>query len=193
MSFFLQSCGNKNLSRDKAKDLIVQEYSLPQPETTKLGKRYFKKKWGDRLAFGMEKLCWVKEEQYLVDVKSKLDNLQSKGLITINESDQNGDGCHYIWVNAILTNDGKKYLVSDSNSEYEVKTAEIAFGQITGIQISEQFKVATADYTLQRINFTPFADSSSNQDVTKHASNQDMTRHADFSLYDDGWRIKGRQ
>jgi len=131
----------------------------------------------------MEKICMVREARYSV-AKSKLDDLQSKGLITINESDQYSDGCHYTWANAILTNDGKKYLVRDVNTEYEVKTCEIAFGQITGVQMNEQFKVATADYTLQRINFTPFADSSSNQDIT---------RHANFSLYDDGWRIQGRQ
>jgi len=76
---------------------------------------------------------------------------------------------------------GKKYLVKESKGQYEVKSAEIAFGQITGVQMNEQFKVAEADYTLQRINITPFGSSSSN-DI--------MNRQQSFSLYDDGWRIK---
>ena len=91
------------------------------------------------------------------------------------------EGIYYTWATVSLTANGKKYLVNESRGQYEVKSAEIAFGKISGIQINEQYKVAEADYTLQRINITPFGHSSSN-DI--------MNRHQSFSLYDDGWRIK---
>ena len=53
------------------------------------------------------------------------------------------------------TDEGKKYLISESAQEFEFKTCDLDFGEITGIQMQEQFKVATANYTIIR-KPTPF-------------------------------------
>ena len=63
ISFFLFSCSN-NLSRENAKDLIVQKYNLPQIETIKMGKKYYISQQGDRGDFGMEKVAIVTAPYY---------------------------------------------------------------------------------------------------------------------------------
>lgn len=182
ISFILisfSSCGGNKLTRQDAASMIAKKYNLPVKETTKLGKRYLIKSWGDAGDFGMKKICTVVGERYS-DVKSKLDNLQSNGLITINENIEDDDRCHYNWANVVLTDLGKNYLVRDADGEFEVMTNEILFGEVSGIQMNDQMKVAQVDYTLQRTNFTPFGSSASHASIAKHSS---------FSLYDDGWRI----
>jgi len=179
ISIFLFSC-SKDLSRDEAETLIKQKYNLPKIETVEIVKNYHISHFGDRGAFGMEMVTIVTSPNYSEN-KKMLDGLQSKGLITVNETKEYSNHIHYTWATVSLTAEGKKYLVKESRGQYEVKSAEIAFGQITGIQMNEQNKVAEAEYTLQRINITPFSHSSSN-DI--------MNRHQSFYLYDDGWRIK---
>ena len=176
--FFMSGC-SKTLSRDEAETLIKQKHNLPQIETVKIVKNYHKSHYGDRGGFGME-IVTIVTSPYYSEFKTMLDGLQSKGLITVNETKEYNGGIHYTWATVSLTDEGKKYLVKESRGEYEIKSAEITFGQITGIQMNDQAKVAEADYTLQRINITPFGSASSN-DI--------MNRHQSFSLYDDGWRI----
>jgi len=176
----LFSCSN-NLSRGKAKELIIQKMHLPQIETTKMLKRYLDHSWGDMGFFSMPKVCYVVGDQYS-DVKGRLDDLQAKGVINITQSEEYNDGCHFVWKNVNLTDEGKKYLVADANGEYELRTSELAFGQVTGIQVNEQFKVAEANFTIRRVNATPFADN----DVSRIT---DIDNAVNFSLYDDGWRI----
>lgn len=166
---FLFSCSN-DLSRDKAKDLIVQKYNLPQTETVKLGKSYLKK---------YQNLNGIYNETGYSGAKEKLDALLSQGLITIGESQSGTIGYGLMfYATVMLTDEGKKYLIKEDEKDYEMKSNEIAFGEITGIQVNE--KSAEVDYTLQRVNFTPFGNSSS-KDI--------MTERQFFALYDDGWRI----
>ena len=182
--FLLNNYMKNNLSESKAKDLIVKKFNLPQIETKKIIKQYLKSQWGDIGFFGMEKHCIVVRDDN-IDVhydaaKENLDQLVSKGLIGINESTENNDGCHYVWANVVLTEEGRKYYVSESQDAFELKTDEIDFGEITGIQIQEQQKVAYVSYTLKRGNNSPF----------NNENNQEqLNRSVTFSLYEDGWRI----
>ena len=176
ISIFLCSC-SKDLSRNEAETLIKQKYNLPQTETVKIGKNYY---ISQNNGGGFGPVALINGPHYS-EFKQMLAGLQSKGLINVNQTHTSGGGIYYTWATVSLTADGKKYLLKENNGQYEVKSAEIAFGQITGIQMNEQYKVAEAEYTLQRINITPFG----------HASSNDiMNRHQSFSLYDDGWRIK---
>lgn len=191
ISIILFSCGN-NLSRGKAEDLIIQKYSLPQYETTKLKKIYIKSYYGSGYI-----ACLVSGERY-VDAKSLLDELVAKGMITVTENGPIGE-CNIVQALVNLTNDGKKYLVNEFKDEYVLKTCEVVFGEITGIRIQEQLKIAEANYTLNRINCTPFAiedpilpGTGRTIDPTDKSARYrrvPYNRTASFSLFDDGWRI----
>lgn len=177
------SCNSNDLSRQKAAELISKQQKLPVTQTFVLGS-YFKSSRSDPASgpFGMTAACLVSGggEDYS-EVKQVLTELQSKGLITVGErTDKNGE-CNYIYATTTLTDEGKKYLVKESDGTHEVKIYDLAFGEVTGIQINEQLKIAEADYTLKIINITPFG---------KNISTVPIYRKATFALFDDGWRIK---
>lgn len=177
-SLFLCSCGSKHLSRGRAEELIVKKMSLPTVETTQLGKKFLKKSWSD--PSWMPAACLVVGGQYS-DFKKKLDDLQAKGLIVVGESKQHSGECNYLWATVTLTDNGKKYLVNDSGGAYQVKVDDLQFGEVTGVQVNEQFKVAEVDYTLKKANSTPFGSDESTSPTSRRAS---------FVLFDDGWRIQ---
>jgi hypothetical protein len=56
----------------------------------------------------------------------------------------------------MLTDDGKKYLISEVTNGYQVKICDRVFGDITGIQINGQTRIV--EYSLKRINWTPFGE-----------------------------------
>ncbi|MEK6320241.1 MAG: hypothetical protein AABN33_01020 [Acidobacteriota bacterium] len=175
-TMLLCSCSN-DLSRQKAAELIARQQKLPAIETIQLGKSYLKESRHD--SWGV---CMVIGDKYSDSgVKERLDGLQAKGLISIGEKKQHEGECNYVWATVELTDEGKKYLVKDGDGEYQIKVNELTFGEITGIQIHEQFKTAEADYTVRKINLTPFGG---------NISTAPMNRRATFALFDDGWRIK---
>ena len=178
----LSSCSN-NLSRQKAAELISRQQKLPVTQTIVLGS-YFKRAWSDPAsgAFGISAACLVSGgDKNYSDVAQSLAELQSKGLISIGErKDHNGE-CNYLYATTKLTDEGKKYLVKESGGVHELKAYDLAFGEVTGIQINEQLKTAEADYTIRVTNITPFG---------SNISTAPINRKATFALFDDGWRIK---
>jgi|GEM_PF-2540941 len=176
----LFSC-SKDLSRDKAKDLIIKKYGLPKYETNKINKEYLQM-WGciykmlnwEGGCIG----CDAFPNKYLT-------KFQNNGLIVIGQKNVQGinerSGSLQSWLvyTVTLTNEGRKYLISESAQKFEFKTCDLSFGEITGIQMKEQFKVATANYTIIR-KATPFG---------INISQEPENRSANFSLFDDGWRI----
>jgi hypothetical protein len=171
-------CSRNDLSRPKAAELIAIQQKLPIVQTTVFGK-YVKKSWSD--PSWMPAVCMYNENDY-AEAQPRLASWASKGLITISESEERKGECHYLWVNTNLTNEGRKYLVKESGGVHEVKIYELAFGEVTGIQINEQFKAAEVEYTLKKVNISPFSGNISMEPIKKRAS---------FALYDDGWRIQG--
>jgi len=117
------------------------------------------------------------------DKKDTLDELATKHLITISESTTKKDQCTYSWENAVLTDEGKKYLLSETDGQYVVRVCEIVFDGVTGTQMHGENKVAVADFTLKRVKITPFG---------KNLSQVPFSGQATFSLFDDGWRINKR-
>jgi hypothetical protein len=175
----LFSC-SKDLSRDKAKDLIIKTNGFPTYETAKINKEYLKL-WE----------CLYKMRDWeggfigCGAFPENLTNFQNSGLIVIGQKNIEGingwTGTLQSWVvyTVTLTDEGKKYLVSESDKEIEFKTCELDFGEITGVQTQTQVKAATANYTIIR-KATPFG-----FNVPQGTEN----RTANFSLFDDGWRI----
>jgi hypothetical protein len=116
-------------------------------------------------------------------VRVWLGGLVQNGLIkgTAKIIANGGDGSYNIeQVMITLTDEGKKYYESEDNEKLYIKTCEVYFGEISGIKIQEQFNVAEAKYTIGRRNPTPFG---------KKISQEPENRTAQFSLFDDGWRI----
>jgi hypothetical protein len=177
------SCNNNNLSRQKAAELISRQLKLPATQTIVLGS-YFKRAWSDPASgpFGISAACLVSGgDKTYSDVAQSLGELQSKGLISIGERNDHNGECNYLYATTNLTEEGKKYLVKESDGVHELKAYDLAFGEVTGIQINEQLKTAEADYTLAVTNITPFG---------SNVSTTPIVRKATFALYDDGWRMK---
>ena len=172
----VSACSGNNLSRQKAAELISRQLGLPAAQTIVIG-TYIKKSWSD--PSWLPAVCLVTGERYS-DVQGRLAEWESRGLITIAESRQHQGECNYLWATTSLTDEGKKYLVKESGGALEVRVYDLGFGEVTGIQINEQFKAAEADYTLRVINITPFAG---------NVSTEPRGGKATFSLFDDGWRI----
>lgn len=176
LSFFACS---KDLSRGKAEELISQKLNLPQPETMQFDILYVE---GD-IPWNLTHIS--KQEENMLNYFS------NNGLITIQKiphvtdfpGPMGGVLFKQNWktIKAELTNEGRKYLVGQNKEKYIVKICELSFGEVTGIQTNEQYKIAEVSYTLKRGNMTPFA---------INVSQNPINRTATFSLYDDGWRIK---
>lgn len=169
------------LSRRKAEELIAKTLNLPATQTMVLGS-YFKRSWSDPASgpFGISAACLVSGgDKSYSDMEPILAYFKSKDLISIGERKDHTGECNYLYATTDLTDEGKKNLVKESGGVHQVKTYDLAFGEITGIQVFEQSKTALADYTLKPTNITPFG-----------LSPQPVTRQATFALFDDGWRIK---
>lgn len=171
------------LSRKKAEELIVKALNLPATQTIVLGS-YFKRSWSDPASgpFGISAACLVSGggKDYS-DMKQILDEWESKGLISIGEQNDHKGECNFLYATTTLTEGGKKYLIRESDGVHVVKAYELAFGEITGIQLFKDSNTALADYILKITNITPFG---------SHFSTQPISRQATFALYDDGWRIR---
>ena len=170
-----------NSQRDKAKEMIIKRDNLPSNETMDLVKRYIKQASCIPVGF----------QFYNAENKKMLDELISKGVIIVTETTEDVNGCQMTLEKVTLTDEGKKYLIREeaANSErmfgeksahYVIKTNELAFGEVTGIQEFEAFKAVEASYTLIKANYTPFG---------KPATNTVVQMKATFAIFDDGWHI----
>lgn len=173
------ACKNE-LSREEAQAAIIQKNNLPSYETTEFIKNYYIRQYDESGSWLPAVGLWS-GERYDAH-QTELENLQAKGLITLQDDEKHEDnGLVWVFKSAVLTNEGKKFLINEDDSKYIIKTCVIDFGEITGIQTQEQLKTAYVGYTLMRTNISPFA---------KNVSSQPINKSVNFSLYDDGWRIE---
>lgn len=80
---------------------------------------------------------------------------------------------------ATLTEKGKKYITNNN----KVILATYEFGEITGIVEEKESNTAEVNYTVKRTNITPFGQLAFNM------NEETYNRTANFTKYDDGWRI----
>ena len=158
--------------------MISESSHLPASQTIKLGKRFLKRSWvypptGEVILSGNDIMY--------DDVQKELAGLQKNDLISIIETQENQGAAHWSFANVKLTDEGKKLLVTETATEYQLKANDIVFGEVTGIQINEQSHKAEVHYTLKRANMTHFA---------KDVSIEPFNRTASFALFDDGWRVE---
>jgi hypothetical protein len=128
--------------------------------------------------FGTVTVC-IDEGKKWEEVEAPLTYYQAQGLLTIAFERVDGT-CPGVWAKVALTPAGAKHLVAERNGVYQLKVFDLTFGAVTGIQVSEQMGIATAEYTLVPRSHTPFAGT-----VAKAT----LSRTATFSRYDDGWRL----
>ncbi len=171
----VSSCGN-DLSRDKAATLIIEHRQFPKVESTDISKIYVVKFWIEGHTPG---IC--RQFPLFAEVSAKLKDLETKKLIQISERSVWQNSCNHIFADITLTDEGRKYLISETDKDFVVKTAEITVDEVTGIRTNKDQNSAIADYSLKRINVTPFGADS--QGVPKGGQVQLM-------LYDDGWRVE---
>ena len=83
-----------------------------------------------------------------------------------------------VYHNAMPTEKGKKFIIDN-----HVIVATEEFGEITGIVERKEFNNAEVNYTVKRINITPFGK------LIFNLNEETFNRTATFTKYDDGWRI----
>jgi hypothetical protein len=183
---FSVGCSKNELSRDKAKDIIVKQLRFP---IIKSGELRFGSKTTPNLHL------------------EALEAMAREGVISykhLGEKFLSGDE-----VSVSLTEEGKKYAIGDAEviktgtfagaNLVKVKLCEQQFVEVTGIALSEGKKEAEVDFTWKYSNVTPFGKnweergfggsfslSSSKKEFTDGKLNPEKVH---MKLYDDGWRL----
>lgn len=198
---FLTSCNNK-LSREKAESLIIAKYNLPQEETeaidlyeqtstkfktsskddhnvpSKQGVMLFLEQEGlityniELISSDIDEIWWDDATGFGYGVElNDVEHLKSNGYRQEFRIDETYSHT------GILTEEGTQFV-----SGRGFRTAKLVFGEITGIVERKDFNIAEVNYTLRRVDITPFG-------RALNVSEETIFRTANFTRYDDGWRI----
>lgn len=181
----LTSCGNDSLSRKKAASAIEAKLKLPTIETADLRKKYLYLYETNRGYF--PKVCFINEE-WFSKFEKQLDELVSLGYINLI-NDEYFDDCGHLYTNVVLTESGRKFLISENDKVYKIKLCELVFGEIEGIVEYKEFSTADVDFTLNRVNFTEFGTKVEMMGYSNRINKTTINSIENFIKYDDGWRI----
>lgn len=168
------SC-SKDLSRNRAKAELVSALGRFSEEI-RVERVYVKSYGGGGGSFPVA--CLVSGQTY-ADAKPKLDDLTSRGLITVTERPAFGE-CNIVQMRVELTDLGKQFQSINEPDYLTFKQCEIVVDEITGIRSQPELGVSEVRYTLRRRNCTP---------AMLTDTTQVMSRSASFSRFDDGWRL----
>ncbi|WP_316834998.1 hypothetical protein [Pedobacter nutrimenti] len=155
-------CGNDNLDAATAKKLILEKEKYPR-------------------VFDYDVSCGD-----MTVAKEFLDlGLEEQGLVTIMKS-QTMSQLSMPWIT--FTEKSKPYLLprSEQDLKYKgqpVKLADLTFGEIKGIVMGKDGKVAMVQYSLLYKNLTPFIK------LIKRDLNKEELHKAYFVRYDTGWQM----
>jgi hypothetical protein len=182
-SIVLISGCSKDLSRNEAKEIIINYFKYPISATKELD-------LGSKIMANRMSTKW-------------LATLEREGLI--NYTYHNRLATDHV-VSVLLTDKGKEYVVGDIGTRgwlstgpkyVKVKFAEKQFVEISGIRTPGDKKEAAVEYTWKYGNLTPFSkdwkDESLSSVRTGSGSYDENKTHKDqvyMALYDDGWRIR---
>lgn len=167
--------------------MIVENKNYPIKQSRKITKGYIK----DMNTEGLGVTIVLGEDDNKKE-ENIITQFESMGLLKLERTPQREETSAWLlgttvrtWtsVKVELTDLGRNYLVSENEKLYTVMLWETDVKEITGIQERPEFKVAQVEYILFNKNITPFGSIFSDK-------NDENKRIADFSLYDDGWRIQ---
>jgi hypothetical protein len=180
------SCQN-HLEREDAKKMIVNSENYPIKQNYEITKSYIK----DMNTEGRGVSIVLGEDEFKEKEKT-IEQFKEMGLLTLNEVPQREETTAFLlgttvrtWtsVEVSLTETGNKYLAQKKENSFEVNLWETDINEITGIQEMQDQKAATVEYTISNKNITPFGSVFSDKNKVRQKS-------ANFSLYDDGWRLQ---
>jgi hypothetical protein len=163
--FFLLGC-NDELSRDEAKEKIINELKLPFDEI-----KSFK----------------IEDNTYFANQTAvQYELLKKLGFLDYSFEGEFPSKYH---AKAKLTDKGSQFVVSEAVnqgyfSEVEVKVAKIEFGEITGIQEVKLGDLVSyyVEYTVKRTNINSFGT------IIHDLDEKIIKKKVKFTKFDDGWR-----
>lgn len=181
------SC-QKHLERDEAKSMIAAKKGYPQTHEYDFPREFTKdyKSEGYKAVGIIEDPDWDQKEM-------AIQNFKNAGLLKFVEEPQqkitqaswpfSGENVEtWTEVKVTLSDEGKKYLISEDSKSYTVRLWQTDIIEITGIKEMKELKQAEVSYTTGYVNITPFGDIFNNKsNISNHQIN--------FSLFDDGWKI----
>ena len=163
--FFLLGC-NDELSRDEAKEKIINELKLPFDEI-----KSFK----------------IEDNTYFANQTAvQYELLKKLGFLDYSFEGEFSSEYH---AKAKLTDKGSQFVVSEVVdqgyfSEVDVKVAKIEFGEITGIQEVKLGDLVSyyVEYTVKRTNINSFGT------IVHDLDEKIIKKKVKFTKFDDGWR-----
>lgn len=109
--------------------------------------------------------------------------LEAEGLVTVDRTQKLKDARQPI---VHFTEKAKPYLIR-IDEKYDnvqvVKVADMDLAEVTGIQLQNDNKSATVDYTVAYKNITPFAK------LMKRDLSEKKTQRTSLSYFDTGWKL----
>lgn len=109
--------------------------------------------------------------------------LEGEGWVTVDKTQKLKDAGQPI---VHFTEKAKPYLIR-IDEKYDnvqvVKVADIDLAEVTGIQLQEDSKSATVEYTVAYKNITPFAK------LMKRNLSEKETQRTNLSYFDTGWKL----
>jgi hypothetical protein len=155
-------CTSKELSREEASRLIRQQGRYPKV---------------------IDYDIYCSDPKY---AKKAIDaGLESEGLVTVQRTQRLADVGNPL---ISFTERAKPYLLATPPKDkaadvQKVKLADADLVEVTGVQTVNDGKNAIVEYTTAYKNLTPFSVLASTN------FKQQTSRKANFSLYDDGWKL----
>lgn len=158
--FFLASCSQLKLEKEEAASAIRAAKSYPKVYEYEIN------------------MTDPASAKKLLDA-----GLEGGGWVTVDNTQKLKDAGKPI---VHFTEKSKPYLIR-IDEKYDnvqvVKVADVDLEEITGIQLQEDKKSATVEYTVVYKNITPFAK------LMKRDLSEKETQRADLSYFDTGWKL----
>ena len=172
-------CGSDNLTKDKAKDIIIKHFKYPLP--------------------AMEYLSIGSKVDLSENKRKKMyEALAKEGLITMKLKKTKSD--HEVY-KVYPTKKGEKYTGKEFKTTAgrrrqtiigtKIKAADRQFVEVTKIELSGIDKEAIVEFTWKYGKLTPFGkhwESDKNAQL-KYDENKNCAEKVKMRLYDDGWRV----
>lgn len=185
--FSIATSCQKHLDRGTAKRMIVKNENYPVKQNHEIKKAYIK----DMNTEGLGVTIVLDEEDNKKEEKI-IKQFEAMGLLKQEETPRREETTAWLlgttirtWtsVKVELTEMGKEYIINENENSYTVNLWETEIKEITGVQERTELKVAQVEYVVFNTGITPFGS------IFSDKSNE-YKRTANFSLYDDGWRIQ---
>jgi hypothetical protein len=174
--FALVACSS-HLSRATAESIIVKNTKLPTSDSLvitsqylRMGNQYFVNTGGGTYPPPVD----AQELKFLMSLMEMRDTRETQGPFMV--------------VDMVFTDKSRDLALENNGSSYRVKSCDLVFGEITGIQVFEQSNLASVEYTLRRTNWTPFGEFYRQRDPSHYP--EVIPLKVELQRYDDGWRLK---